>query len=473
MVINQTIRKMKNRSNNPSILRSALMLFLAGIMVFSLTSCGDDDAPSVQEPTPGSIVALAQAEPNLSVLVQALVKFPDLVALLNGQGTFTVFAPTNEAFLALLGAVGQEGLDDIPDAVIRNVLEYHVIAGTAAFSNQLSNGNVRAANDEDISVAVGQGVVLNGSVNVVTADIEASNGVVHVIDGVLVPSLEASIVGTIVAPAYFNRNFTTLVSAVVAADLLPTLLGEGPFTLFAPTNEAFAAAGITTLPDVETLTAVLTYHVLSGEVRAADLPSGSATINALGGDFYLSNNGSNGVFINGTTQVVATDIEGSNGVVHVINRTLLPPSQTIAGIVTSLANDGQFTALLAAVARIQPLLEAASNEEANLTVFAPTDAAFAAALTALGAESLDDVNDEALTAILQHHIVGARAFSTDLSSGDVPTLNGNITVNTSNLTLTSSSGNTVNLVTTSLNILATNGVIHVIDAVLVPQEILD
>ena len=144
-----------------------------------------------------------------------------------------------------------------------------------------------------------------------------------------------------------------------AADpsVLTTLLGNGPssngLTLFAPTNAAFTAAGITSLPNQATLNAVLTYHVIDGEVPASELTDGSSAISTLNGDFYLSNNGSSGVFINGTTEVVATDIAASNGVVHVIDRTLVPPSKTIAEIAIDLstASTPQFTQLVAALSR--------------------------------------------------------------------------------------------------------------------------
>ena len=290
------------------------------------------------------------------------------------------------------------------------------------------------------------------------------------------------IVGTIVAPAYFNKNFTTLIAAVKAADpaILTTLLSNGPsnkkLTLFAPTNDAFTAAGITALPNQATLNAVLKYHVLDDEVLASELPSGSAAITTLQGKFYLSNKGSSGVFINATTQVTATNITGSNGVVHVINRTLLPPSQTIAQIATGLstASSPQFTQLVAALARTSgtatDLLAAASDANSNLTVFAPTDAAFQALYTALNVNGVNDIPLETLTAVLKHHIVAARVFSTDLANGSVATLNGNVTISATNGTVTDGKGNVANLSSTPalLNVLGTNGVIHTINKVLLP-----
>lgn len=461
-----------------SKLASAMLLFLL-LGVFS--SCDDDDDDGPSGPSQ-NIVQVAQGNSNLSSLVAALTKFPDLVSTLSGSGNYTVFAPTNAAFADLLGAIGQTNINDVPEDVLKGILQYHVITSGSLNAAELTTGNVEAANGEDIAVNVGSGVTLNGSVNVTTADVEASNGVVHVVDAVLVPPSVTPIVGTIVAPAYFNKSFTTLIAAVKAADpsILTTLLGNGPsnnkLTLFAPTNDAFVAAGITSLPDQATLNAVLTYHVIDGEVRAEDLPSGSAAIETLGGTFYLSNNGADGVFINGTTEVTATNIEGSNGVVHVIDRTLLPPSKTIAQIATDLstASSPQFTQLVAALVRTSgtatDLLAAVSNGSADLTVFAPTDAAFEALYEALNVSGVDEIPLATLTAVLQHHVVAARVFSTDLESGAVGTLNGDIEIDAEALTITDGSGNTANLSTNAalLNVLATNGVIHTIDKVLLP-----
>lgn len=459
------------------IYQSRLML-LSLMMVSVLVACSDDDdAPAA--PTQ-NIVALAQSNPNLSSLVTALTKYPDLVTTLSGTSTsFTVFAPTNTAFENLLEAIGQEDINDIPEDVLRNVLEYHVLAGSKVLSTQLTAGNIEMVNEENVTVSLTGGVRLNGSVNVTTADVQATNGVVHVIDAVLVPPSILPIVGTIVAPAYFNKDFSTLVAAVVQADLLETLLdADASYTLFAPTNDAFAAAGIDALPaDTEegnaTLTSILLYHVLGDEILSANLPESAnnapVEVSTLGGKFYLTNKGS-GVFINGTTEVVATDIAASNGVVHVIDRTLIPPTDNIAEIAT----EAGFTQLVAAVAKFEDLLAAVQSEDSELTVFAPTDDAFEALYAAQDVEDLDALVTKLGAAnvkkVLLHHLVGAKVFSSDLVSGDVETLNGdNININLSTLSVTSSGDTSSDLVAESLNILATNGVIHVIDAVLIPE----
>jgi transforming growth factor-beta-induced protein len=455
----------------PEKLFSTTLWVLLLSFSLALTSCDDDDDDSAPSK---SIVALAQENSDLSSLEAALVKYPDLVATLGSNTNYTVFAPSNTAFSNLLNAIGQTSIDDVPEDVLREILEYHVVAGPGLKASQLANGGIETVNGEDVTVSTTGGVKLNGSVNVATADVIASNGVVHVIDAVLVPPSITPIVGTIVAPAYFNKNFTTLIAAVKAASptILTTLLDSDAKTLFAPTNEAFTNSGINALPDEATLNAVLAYHVVPAEVMAGDIAEGSSSAETLNGNIYLSNVES-GVFINGEAKVIAVDVEGSNGVVHVIDHVLIPPSQTIAQIATTF----EFTQLVAALARTQgqganDLLAAVSDPESSLTVFAPTDAAFEALYDALGVTGVDEIPLATLIAVLKHHVVSGYVFSTDLATGPAPTLNGNVAIDLSANppTVTGGSGtdNKANLQTTLLNIHGTNGVVHVIDKVLLP-----
>jgi transforming growth factor-beta-induced protein len=458
-----------------------LTFILVALMgIFILSGCEKDETKPTQ-----NIVELAQAQPNLTSLVTALTKFPDLVATLSGTGKFTVFAPTNAAFTDLLATIGQTSINDVPEPVLKSLLQYHVVTSGAVLSTQLTAGNVVTANTESIAVTTMGGISLNGSTKVLTADVKSTNGVVHIIDKVLVPASIAKFVNTVVEPAYFNKNFTTLIAAVTAASptVLQTLLNSSKKTLFAPTNAAFTAAGITTLPAQATLDAVLTYHVVNGEVKAAQLPSSASPANnaitTLGGVFYLSNRGSNGVFINGKTRVTATDIMADNGVVHVIDRTLMPPSQTIAQIATTLStatSGAEFKQLVAALGRVPALLTAASTASSNLTVFAPTDAAFDALYSSLGVTGAT-IDITLLTNVLQHHIISSpttatgRVFSSDLITGSVPTLNGNISISATAGTVTSGNGAVVANISANaalVNVLGTNGVIHTINKVLLP-----
>ncbi|MGC1206254.1 MAG: fasciclin domain-containing protein [Flavobacteriaceae bacterium] len=452
-------------------LRSLTFLFLGLILV---TSCSDDDSPAPFVPT-NSILELAQATDQLSSLEAALTKYPDLVSLLGGTGNFTVFAPNNDAFDALLVAIGQESIDDIPEDVLKNVLQYHVFTAAAVPSSAVTTGPITMANDEVADlVSDANGVSIEGA-QVILADVTGTNGIVHVINNVIVPPSILPIVGTIVAPAYFNKDFSILIDAVLAADtdILSALLGNGTgngLTLFAPTNAAFAAAGIT---DVNSQDAVLLYHVVDGTVMAADLPDSgiaAAEVLTLGGNIYVTNAGS-GVFINGKTEVTATNIMGSNGVVHVIDRTLIPPTQDIVEIVSEFAggNPAEFSLLAAALTKAG-LIDTLKGD-GPFTVFAPTDAAF---LTAGVDQAFIDAADAAdLVPILTHHVVepSVYVFSSDVADGAVPMLNGsNVTI--SGLTILDGAGNTpaANLVPSLLDVHATNGVIHVIDKVLLPSS---
>ncbi|NHB68129.1 fasciclin domain-containing protein [Perlabentimonas gracilis] len=444
-----------------------------------------------------NIVSIAAQTPSLSILVEALSLFPNLVDALSSDGSFTVFAPTNDAFIALLGVIGQESLSDIPESVIERLLKYHVISGAALMSTDLSDGQMAStllSDDDKIKVQIsGQSVKINGA-NVTAANIEASNGVVHVVDAVLVPALELSIVNTIVQPAYFSKSFSVLTQAVVTAGLLETLVNpDASFTLFAPSNDAFEAAGITSLTELTAndLTPILTYHVLGSKVYANGLPSTGSAVTTLNGDFYLSIN-DNGVFINGVSQVTVASQAGSNldfgnGVVHVINRTLLPTNKTIVDIAveasqaSSGAEFGQLVAALTAVENdgtTDNLITILSGD-GPFTVFAPTDAAFQALYTLAEVSDfnalVDAVGIGTIEAVLKYHVLGARVFSTDLpnlESNTVATLGGNITIDLSALKIIDTDAalelGTADASIVATDIMGTNGVIHVIDQVILP-----
>jgi transforming growth factor-beta-induced protein len=444
-----------------------------------------------------SIVAIASETPSLSILVQALTKFPDLVTALSGPGSYTVFAPTNDAFAALLGVIGQTSLNDIPESVIERLLKYHVIAGASLMSADLTDGQMAAtllSDDDKITVGINGSAVKINQANVTTANIEASNGIIHIVDAVLVPSLEASIVNTIVEPAYFNKNFSTLTAAVVKANLLGTLTNRSAtLTLFAPDNAAFTAAGITSLNGLspEELASILTYHVLGSRVYANGLPPTGSAVTTLGGDFYLSIN-TNGAFINGLTKITTATLAGGaldydNGVVHLINRTLIPPTKNIVqiAVAASQANPGaEFGQLVAALTAVEnsgttSKLITILSGAGSYTVFAPTDAAFQSLYTKAAVANFDALVNKVgigtIEAVLKYHVIGARVFSTDLPnliSNVVTTLGGTITLNLSALTITDTD-NALHLGTddaaiTATDIMGTNGVIHVINQVLLP-----
>ncbi len=290
-------------------------------LAFFVVSCSDEDGDVMESQT---IVDIASDNDQFSTLVAALQK-ADLVSALDSPGAFTVFAPTNDAFAALLSDLGVSSVDDLTSEQLTPILLYHVVGG-AVRSTDLSTGYVSTSsvgpggNQVSLYINVDNEVSLNGSVNVTTADLIADNGVVHVIDKVLTPP-------TIVDAALANSSFTTLVSAVVKADLAGALSGAGPFTVFAPTNAAFAdllvQLNVNSLEDidVQTLTNVLLYHVVSGNVMSTELANGMVpTLNTAEVEVNIDN----GVTLNKNTNVVLADVQTANGVIHVIDRVLLP-----------------------------------------------------------------------------------------------------------------------------------------------------
>ena len=486
-----------------------LSLVLVALFGFAASSCKDENIkPSPTPPTPPAtaqnIVQVAQGNPAFSTLVAAVVK-ADLATTLSGTGPFTVFAPTNDAFAKLPAPLNTAAnITAITDAAqianLRDILLYHVLAGNrkAADLNtgpQTTQKTAGATTNVINLTKTGNAITINGNTAVVTADVAASNGTIHAIDNVLVPASTgpAPGPGNIVQVAQGNPAFSILVAAVVKADLATTLSGAGPFTVFAPTNDAFAklsapfntAANITAITDaaqIATLRGILLYHALAGRKAAADFPAGPSAqttakpASAAGvndNTVYVSKTGSN-VTLNGTTRVVTPDVAASNGIIHAIDNVLIPPTRTIAGIVTAATTGAtpEFTLLLAALQRpaAASVLAAASNPATNATVFAPTDAAFRALLTQLGFTNLSQVPDATLLAVLQLHVVGSRAFSSDLTSGPLATLGGSVTVGVSGtgVTLRGNGNGTNNANVVTANLLATNGVVHVIDRVLLP-----
>lgn len=305
--------------------QSKFLLFVMMFLVSFVTACDDDDDEMSNEP--GNIVEIAVSDPQFSTLVAALTK-ANLVSVLEGDGPFTVFAPTNTAFTALLSDLGVSSLDDISADALRPILLNHVVAGDF-MSGDLQTGYVPSANESgpdgtaiDLYVEVGSGVFINGDVQVTTANIEAENGVIHVVNKVILPT-------DVVDIAVDNDNFSSLVGALGAAegDLVTVLKGDGPFTIFAPINAAFddiedVVAG---LSEAE-LAEVLTYHVVAGaNVLSGDLTNGM-TVTTLNGTFTVNISGSTVTLTDesgATVNVIATDVQGTNGVIHVIDKVLL------------------------------------------------------------------------------------------------------------------------------------------------------
>ena len=306
------------------IIRSLLFVSLLSV---SLVSCKEDDADEVQltqteNQTPEDVTAIAIASPDHTILVQALTA-AGLVETLQGDGPFTVFAPTDDAFVAALGTLGLSKDELFADKdLLTDILLHHVVSGTV-LSTDLVNGEVATLNPDgaDVTVDISNDVMIDNA-KVTAADLIAENGVVHVIDAVLVPSYD-----DVTEIAINSDVHTILVEALKKADLVTTLQGEGPFTVFAPTDDAFAAllasnASWDSLDDIPaaTLKSVLLNHVVSGKVLSTDLTNGDVTTLSPGS---VTVDLSDGVKID-EANVTAADIEAGNGVVHVIDAGLVP-----------------------------------------------------------------------------------------------------------------------------------------------------
>ena len=312
------------------MLRRNALILTAITSAALLGACGGSNDAHTPAPAP-DIVGLAQATPDLSILVEAVVA-AGLVDTLKGTGPFTVFAPTNAAFAAALTELGLT-----KDQLFANkplltaVLTYHVLPGKVASSAIPFGKAITTVQGSILKIDSVAGAVVitdgrNRTSKVVTADVAASNGVVHVVDKVILPADK-----NIVQTAQALPQFSILVEAVVAANLAGTLSGPGPFTVFAPTNTAFAnlltELGISKaalLADTALLTKVLTYHVVSGRVLKADVPLNTAITTVQGDTFTVNASLAITDQRGRSANITGTDVLTSNGVIHVIDKVILP-----------------------------------------------------------------------------------------------------------------------------------------------------
>jgi len=292
------------------------------------TAVAPTEVPT-EAPMAKDIVDTAIADGRFTTLVAAL-KAAGLVDALKAEGPFTVFAPTDDAFAALPAGTLDNLLLPENKQQLADILLYHVVNGKVMAADVTGLSSATTLLGKDIAIMTDMGNVSINDAKVIITDIVTSNGVIHVIDSVLLPPAEEAASNTIVDIAAADGRFTTLVAALQAADLVETLSGEGPFTVFAPTDEAFAALPAGTLDSLllpenkQTLTDILLYHVVPGKVMAADAVTLTSAPSALGKELTITVK-DGGVYLNDTVKVIITDIEASNGVIHVVDAVLLPP----------------------------------------------------------------------------------------------------------------------------------------------------
>jgi len=397
--------------------------------------------------------------PNHTSLAAALQQAGLVTALQSNTATLTVFAPDNAAFADLAASLNTDitGLLALPN--LSDILLYHVL-GTEVPAANVTNGAIVTPLNPVNTIKLtktSSGSVYANHAMVNAADLFADNGVVHSINKVILSN------ETVVDVALDN-GFSTLATAVITAELLPAL--TNPFstlTVFAPNNAAFDqlaaalntnTAGLLALPN---LADVLTYHVLGTEVLAAGITNGAvvsplSTTNTL----KLTKTSTGSVYVN-HAQVILADVPADNGVVHVLNKVVLP-----AETVVDVALDNGFSTLATAVITAE-LLPALTDPFSEFTVFAPTNTAFDNLATALNTNTAGLLALPNLGSILLYHVVSGTVLSTDLTNGSVTTLNGG------SIVIDVTSGVMVNdAMVTSANVTADNGVVHVIDKVLLP-----
>jgi len=306
----------------------ALMLAVTSTVLFS--ACSKDDGETMEGNQ--TITQIVVSNNSFSLLEVAVVH-AGLAAVLSGQGPFTVFAPNNEAFAAA-GLDTEAKIKAVPVETLKKILLYHVLGQRVPSSGiaSASNTPVMTAADLDVFITKGaSGVFVNGA-SIIQADVMASNGVIHVINSVLMPPM-----GNIVQTAQSNPNFSLLVAAVLRAsqgttNVAQVLSGQGPLTVFAPTNQAFINAGFANVAAIQAadpavLTSILTYHVVGARIFSGDLTEGAKPATVNGGALSITLSG--GAKVKGNKNTTASVISPANmvttnGVIHVIDQVLMP-----------------------------------------------------------------------------------------------------------------------------------------------------
>lgn len=445
-------------------------LFLALALILAACAPAATPAPTatpmpptpMPQPTPTeapkTIVDLAVADGRFNTLVAA-VQAAGLVDTLKGEGPFTVFAPTDDAFAKLPAGTLDELLKPENKQKLVDILTYHVVAGKvmAADVTKLSEAETLLGTPVMINVN-GNMVKINDS-NVVITDVEASNGVIHVIDSVLLPPAD------VVDSALADERFSTLAAAIKAAGLVDTLKGNGPFTVFAPTNEAFAKLPVGTLDELlkpenkDTLIKILTYHVIPGRYNSKALAGQTEVATVEGNTVEIQSQGST-LKVNDASVIVA-DVLARNGIIHAIDTVILPPKD----IVDTAVENGSFNTLAAAL-QAAGLVDTLKGK-GPFTVFAPTDEAFAKLPAGTVDNLLKPENKDLLVKILTYHVIPGKVKAAEVVKASelktvqgfpvqIRTDGGKVFVDNAQVVLT--------------DVRASNGIIHVIDTVILPPD---
>lgn len=420
---------------------------------------------TVNAPPPSNTVVDIIVNSDDHTLLEAAVIAAGLDGPLSEDGPFTVFAPNDAAVIALTEALDITAEDLLALPNLAEILQYHVV-GANAMSGDLSDGQtITTLLGEDVTVTINQNGVMINNAMVTVADVVADNGVVHVIDAVLLPPAPPVTIWDIVEG---SEDHAILEQAILAVGLDANLSNADSLTLFAPTdaalNDLMEAFEITAeeLLAAEELMDVLLYHVVSGITMSSELFDGQL-INSLQGDQILVNVNGADVILNTYSLVITPDIQASNGVVHVIDAVLIPEFE-IEDTIWDLIQESEDHTLLEAAIIAAGLDGALSDEESVYTVFAPVDEAVEALAGALSVTLEELLALPNLADILLYHVVGEEYYSDDLEDGqELTALNeGVLNISISDIALV----NDAEIIDVDYE--AVNGVIHVINAVLLP-----
>jgi transforming growth factor-beta-induced protein len=464
--------------NEGSKMKYFKILGVTLLSVIFLQACNDND-DNVVTPIaePNTIVDTAISNGNFTTLVAALDAAGLVSTLDDANNTFTVFAPTDAAFALL----GQDTIDALLADTDRlsDILTYHVISGEvdASTAISLAGTTVTMLNGDALALSLDGNNLLVNTATVITADIQTDNGIIHVIDAVLLPPAdEGEVTMNIVETAVENGNFTTLVAALKATDLDVVLADENrEFTVFAPTDDAFNFIGQETitilLNNPEILSRILLQHVVAdstvNSVTAYSL-NGAMVDTASMAQVELNINSATDTLRFGGANVVVEDIYTTNGVIHVIDVVIVGdvdiPAPSLSLVDVAIAN-GSFTTLVAAL-QSTGLDSTLADLSSNFTVFAPSDAAF----DKLPENTLDNLTVEQLTDILLYHVVPAKVMADAAIRLAQSTENNTATANNSNISLSFADSTLFinGAKVSTANVLAANGVIHVVDNVILP-----
>jgi transforming growth factor-beta-induced protein len=424
-------------------------------LMFFTMACSTEEEPSEERK---SIAQIASETPELSTLVTAL-ESAGLVATFAGDGNFTVFAPTNEAFAALPAGVLDSLLAD--KAALTNVLTYHALAAQVLSSDLAAGKNfAETIQGSNAVVLLKDSAVTVNNASVISADIMASNGVVHVIDQVILPPT------TLFDLAYTSKNHTTLVAAIEAANLVSALNGDDKLTIFAPDNAAFDAlpSGLLEglLADIPTLTKILTTHVIGAAISSSDIEEGRSWVTTLSeASLAIDKDASVTIYGENSVRVTTADLEATNGYLHVINSVILPPSS-----IAALARATSGLSVLTGALETTGLYDALADRSQSFTVFAPTNAAFQ---PLIDDGTIASLTEEELSEILLFHVLGSVVMSSDIQG----TVDADTLLEGAKLSVSADENGvrvngTANVVQADID--ASNGVIHVVDGVLLPSR---